>query len=385
MKKIFLFLLLLSPSLSSAQTAPEWAALNQRVEELERQQIYNEAENRKTRVNSFIRDSLTIGGFFEPAFSIIQGEDTRTQATNASNTLGINISAEYTDRLIFVSQFLTGLNFPLQNQHNDPRAVAFNLPETREFGSFFYGALLSQGYLQYVLSESHTISAGIGYVPFGYYPQQRELVLFVRRGGPQILRTTDLFSPLFNGINLQGRFDRGSRAWGYNLYTFNRLEDAKRPGLGTRVWTHTSDEAVAMGLSYQTIKYNRKIESIFGSDLRLNLNKFILTTEYARHITAGQDIWSYYVEPSLYLHDEDLLGYVFFDYSRNPNNKTGSGRTALLDPISKYEYGAGLNYLPTSFTRLRLGFTCHNYADTPLISGQERDYLSLDLSAGVAF
>lgn len=380
-----------------AQTQAEWAALNKRVEELEKQQsdALFQAEERENKVNSFLRTNLTVGGFFEPAFIILDGEDTHLQASNTSNLLGVNFAADFTSHLKFVSQFITGLTYPLNNLHNDPNAPLIGLPQTREFKGVDFGSVLTQGYVHYYFDEHYSIMGGIGYVPFGYYAQQREPVLFIRRRGPQILRTPNLIAPFFNGFNLQSRFEKGARSWGFNVYSFNRHEDVKRPGLGERIWWRTPDEAFTAGLSLQTSKFGSEIENVVGGDFRVVLNHFIFTTEYARHIAEGADTWSYFVEPSLFVYKEDILAYVFIDYANNPANTTGLGtnplkkpdptKTELSDPIKVVEYGAGINWIPTSYTRFRIGFTYHNYSEDSKVAIQERDYYSLDLSAGVAF
>ena len=89
---------------------------------------------------------------------------------------------------------------PLQNEHNDPRAASLHLPSRREFGPYAYGSILTQGYLEYDLTDSVHAQTGMGYVPFGVAFQQREPVLFIRRGGPQVLRMTNLVSPLWSGV-----------------------------------------------------------------------------------------------------------------------------------------------------------------------------------------
>jgi hypothetical protein len=382
-----IFIALISVTAVYAQSQADWAAMNKRVEDLEKQQsdFLFQTEERESKVNSFLKTNLTLGGFFEPAFEVIDGEDTHLQATNSSNLLGLNIAAEFTPQFKFVSQAITGLTFPLQNRHNDPRGPTVGLPVSREFKGASFGAVLTQGYVNYTFDENYTLLFGIGYVPFGYYAQQREPVLFIRRAGPQILRTSDLFSPLWNGFNLQTRFDKGSSSWGYNFYSFNRLEDVKRPGLGARTWWQTPDDAFTAGLSYQTAKFNSEMENIVGADFRAVLNHFIFTTEYIRHVKDGADVWSYYFEPSIFVYNEDTLFYVFFDYANNPSNRTGASTTKLDDPVTIIEQGAGINWLPTSYTRFRVGFTYHNYVNEVQATSSERDYYTVDLSAGVAF
>lgn len=355
--------------------------LTKRIELLEKKQseILLESSQEGSHVFSFLKDGLTLGGFFESSYNLIQGPDTKFQATNSTNLLGLNLAAEFSSNLHFASQFVTGLSVPLQNSHNDPRAAI----KRREYTGAAFGAVLTQGFLEYAINDHTNVQFGFGYVPFGFAAQQREIVLFVRRGGPQILRTTELLSPLWSGFHLRQRFNSGSKVWGYNIYTFTRYEDPKIPGVGGRGWWTSNEETFMTGLSVQTAKYRGEIEEVVGADLRIRFSNFLITSEYARHLSDHiKDPWSAYLEPGYFIYQEEILLYTFVDYSQSSLNRTG----ALSDPYHKFELGAGINWLPTSYTRLRLGLTYNNYVhDRAVIQGQNRDYGSLDLSAGVAF
>jgi hypothetical protein len=265
---------------------------------------------------------------------------------------------------------------PLNNQHNDPRTT----PSQREFGDFFFGAVLSQGYLEFAKNSNARIQTGLGYVPFGYYPQQRELVLFVRRGGPQLLRTNDLFSPLWSGVHISGNLN--NTRTGYHAYTTAPLDNTNIMGLGGRLWAVSPEDTISAGLSTQVIKYEGHTSEIFGSDVRLTWDRWIITSEYAIHMAEGQDPWTAYVEPTFRINEEYLI-YTFADYAQSARNETSR---LIDDPYNKWEYGGGINWLPTSFTRLRAGVTFNDYVGSrEVIRGQERDYISFDFSAGVAF
>jgi hypothetical protein len=357
--------------------------LNKRIEALERNQedLLMQSSEEGTKVNTFLKSHFTLGGFFEPSYTLFQGKDTSFKAASASNLLGLNISAEYSTKLKFVSQILTGLTFPMQNIHNDPRDPVH--PE-RSFGAPFFGALLTQGYLEYDFGNGSYIQGGQGYAPFGYAAQQRELVLFIRRGGPQILRTTELFNQIWSGFHFHHMMDQGSFRTGYNVYSFSRLENAETPGLGARVWIENTNGKLGTGLSVQSAKYNGHIEEIYGYDIKVQTKDFLVTSEYAIHLRTDSDnTWSAYVEPSVFLYKEEVLLYTFLDFAQSSANKTGG---TISDPFQKYEYGTGVNWLPTSYTRLRAGLTIHDYVDAnAVILGKNRDYVSLDISAGVAF
>ncbi len=364
---------------SFAQKDSEIDALTKRIEQLERQQddlLVNQPSG--NQVHSFLQNNLTIGGFFESAVQTLDGPDTRFQMMNTSNIIGLNFAAEFNNNIRFVSQILTGLVYPEKNPHNDPLAT----PDDRRFGDLFFGALLSQGYLEFSQSSDFRLQTGMGYVPFGFYPQQRELVLFVRRGGPQLLRTNDLFQALWSGVHLSGNIGKSSKS-GYHLYTINPLDDTNKLGMGGRVWTVTQNEVFGGGLSTQVLQYEGHTSEILGADVRMNTEKIIITSEYAIHMAEGSDPWTAYFEPSFRLNSDEYLIYTFLDYAANTRNESTGSR---LDPLNKWEYGGGLNWLPTSFTRLRAGVTIHEYVGSRAeIDGQDRDYLSFDFSVGVAF
>jgi hypothetical protein len=361
--------------------------LNRRIEELEKnqQELLLQAPSNRNQVNSFLKDSLTIGGFTEIAMTGMEGPDTNLQVMNSSNVLGLNIAADFTDRLHFVSQFITGLVYPIYNPQANPNAT----PTERKFGAPFIGSLLTQSYIEYTYSKKLRIQGGMGYVPFGQALQLRELVLFYRRGGPQLLRTTELVSPLWGGIHLLGDFTRKNGGeWGYNLYTTNPINSDKTHilGIGGRTWISTPDDKAIAGFSFQAGKYNNDFDHVLGTDLKLRFDDYMITTEYARHVASGKDPWTAYIEPAMYFNEESWLGFVFADYAENPLSTYNVGATPTSDPYKKWEYGAGLNWFPTSYTRLRLTYTWHDYVgSTAIVGSQNRDYHSLDLSAGVAF
>lgn len=360
--------------------------LQKRIEDLEKQQeqLLLEASEPRPMVNSFLNDNLTFGGFFEPGYTTVTGPDTDLQSAS-SNFLGINLAADFQSHFRFVAQFLTAITVNMDNPHNDPRANLVGQEDQREFKNVFFGSSLTQGYIEYIKSRAFNVQMGLGYVPFGYALQQRELVLFIRRGGPQILRTSELVSPLWSGFNIYGSVPWNKKEVGYNLYTFTP-SNRRAPGVGARGWAASEDRKITGGISVQVGKSDIETAEIVGTDIKLDLFPVVIVAEYAQHISKEQDPWSIYVEPSIYILNEELLLYVFGDYANSSLNETGSGSVAISDPYAKWEYGLGLNWLPTSYTRFRLGLTFYDYVGkTSTIMGQNRDYTGIDLSAGIAF
>jgi hypothetical protein len=383
--RFFLLLLFILPLLCDFSWADDERikSLEQRIQELEKNQeelILSASENR-TQVNSFLRNNLTFGGFFEPSYTLLSGQDTEFQGTNSANILGINIAADYGSNIRFVSQFLTGLSFRLSNPHNNPDAQ----PSKRRYDAAQFGAVLAQGYLEYEFNSNYRIQGGTGYVPFGFAHQQRELVLFVRRGGPQFLRTTDFIAPLWSGFNFLANFN-DDYDWGYSIHSVTPITSPRHPGAGGRMYWSVQ-ERVTLGLSSQIGKIEDDGFQVLGTDVRINYLPFHFVGEFAQNMIKGEDVWSGYVEPGYYILDEEVLLYVFGDYAYSPRSKaSGPTEVSISDSYQKWEYGGGVNWLPTSFTRLRLGLTIHDYTgSSSSIKGQERDFVSLDISAGIAF
>lgn len=370
--------------------------LTKRIEEIEKQQeeIFLLAIENSSPVKSYFNDNLRLGGFFEPAFTGIASGPSHTQVYSSSNTLGLNLTAEYSDKFKFVSQILTGLSVATLNQNNNPNATTLGLTPQVSAGPIVFGAVLTQGFVDYSINHNTNLMGGIGYTPFGYAFQQRELVLFPRRGGPQTLRTTELVVPLWTGLNLAGSYAAKSGRWGYSTYTFSpslisRSTDfntTKYPGLGARIWKSSLSDRATLGMSGQGGGLNSDKYQTLGADIRFNFPNWILTSEYARNFKpSSEDPWSAYVQPEYRINDNYLV-YTFVDYSENLLNQLTVAKTVLKDPFRKLEYGAGLNWLPMAVTRFRLGFAYNDYTgQNSVINEQKRDYSIVDLSAGITF
>lgn len=357
--------------------------LLQRVEMLEKQQeeILVSVYEERPRVRTFFNDKLTLGGFYEPSYSLIEGKDTHFQVGSHSHLFGLNFAADYSTKIRFVGQLITGLSIPLSNEHNDPRDPNGS---KREFRQYTFSSTVSQAYASFMLGPNLTLQAGLGYVPLGYYAQLREPTLFLRRGGPQTLRTENLFAPLWMGLNLVGETEE--KKAGYNIYTAPSVGQSHKPGMGARAWNKNVDYRYTLGISAQTGRNNSDNYQVLGLDFTLDLSSFKVLSEGIIQLVDGENPWAAFVEPTLFIYREEVLAFAFAGYSNGAQNVTRVNGAAIADPYQKWEMGGGLNWLPITYTRLRTGITFHDYVgDTEEISGQNRDYAVLDFSAGVSF
>ena len=379
------------------------AALTKRVETLEneirglrrlQEEAFVRSSESSSSVQSFLSDRLTIGGFFEPAFQAILSSGGQTRAAETSNALGLNFSAVFSSHLRFITQAITTLQFPLTNEHSDPRGRSIGLPGRREYGEPVSGSVVPQGFVEYHDTAAFVVQGGVGYVPFGIAAQLREPVLFYRRGGPQVVRTPDLITPIWSGIHLQSTLLTTYGTLTGHLYSFTPVisprpdPDTGVPGGGARLQWASPDDDVRIGASSQVRKHLGNSEHALGIDAQWVRSAMVVTFEAVSTRLRGTTPWSVYLEPAVPLNAAgSVLLYFFGDYADASQNQTGTGPRAIDDPYRKWEYGAGLNWLPVSATRLRVGYARNDYVGSTAHpdGGASRDYHAVDLSAGVAF
>lgn len=390
MQKILLGgVVLFAPTLGFTAESPN---LERKVKLLEQRldDLTIERQEGTGRVKTFLRDNISLGGYFEHETLGIWGPDTAGQVSTALSVLALNLNADFSEELHFSSQILSILAFPLQNPNSDPRGMSVSLPASREFGTGVFATGVAQSYIEYRLSSAAHVQVGLGYVPFGIALQQLELVLFKRTVGPQLLSSSGgggvtLVSSRWGGVHVLGRFGIGSGRWGYDAYTFTPRSNTKTLGGGTRLWWSPND-TLTLGASQQTGKRGGNPYTAWGTDAKLILGRFGFDSEAIVNTSQDNDPWSFYFEPYFKLIGDEFLVFGAIDYFDNPLGQTGAGSGALNDPYRKLQYAVGMNWLPISYTRFRLEFLFNDYrGDTATLSGQNRDYYQLDFSAGVAF
>ncbi|AZZ35727.1 hypothetical protein CIK05_02565 [Bdellovibrio sp. qaytius] len=341
----------------------------------------------KGRMSPFLSESISFGGFFEGGITNIYGDDMKNQTTTNSQGLGINLTAIFSDKIRFVTQTLTVLAVPLRNPHNNPSVTPF--PQ-RKFAGTAIASTVTQGYLEMSQNDFFNFQMGLGYVPFGYIFQQRELALFHKRGGPQMLGYADgvnvgIVSALWTGVHISGRLPFSPKRMGYNFYTFTTDTDVTELGTGGRLWW-AENENFTLGFSLQA---GPQVDSHYltrGIDVDVKYDRYGFIAEYAySDYSAGKlDAESYYIEPYMKFADGHWLVYVATDYLNVPARIDPFTKAA--DPITVWEHSVGVNWLPLQNVRLRLGYVKYDYVgETAIIKGQKRDWNSIDFSTGIAF
>lgn len=376
---------------SKANSETELMDLEMRVLELElRQKEMNEWYNNfyllgKGRVVPYLNQSIYLGGFFESAVTHLYGPDMDRQTSANSQTLGFNITAKFNDRMKFVTQTLTRLLIPLRNLNNNPNAI----PPQRKFVGFTFFSIVTQGYFEYLMNDYFNIQAGIGYAPYGIVFQQREPELFRLRGGSQVITyddgdTVGIGSPLWTGLHFYGAFSPEKKE-GYNLYSLTPINAVETLGVGGRLWTRLNDNAV-IGTSVQSGEQRKGTYFSHGFDLDLNYRTYGFVSEYGHASNSGEvlDAEFYYFEPYVKFKEGEWV--IFLNAEYIDTLARTEVLTSISDPVKKWQYGGGLNWLPISNARFRLTYLYHDYVDeADSIGGQKRDYNVIDFSTAVAF
>lgn len=390
MRKFHLFFLPLVLAGSSVFAAEsDLATLQKRIEELEKRQYESllDAQEGKGHVRPFLNTRILFGGFFESTVLQVDGPYMESQASTASHVLGLNVVSELTDRDRFSLQLLSVVNYNVSNPHNDPRGN----PKQRTFGAIAPATLMSQAYYEHRFDTSLHVQTGMGYTPFGYAYQQREVTLFKRRGGPAMLFSNNAFTPgvafpFWMGVHIHGWFPTFGNNLGYNLYTFSPMTSSKTIGMGARLW-YRIGENITFGLSGQTGQLDLLKESYtsHGADIDMKIGDFGVTLEYGKNTHTGdlKGPESYYIVPYYEFFDGQFIVFASADYVDHPANITSP---SFLDPIQRWETGGGINWLPLTNVRIRFAaFDLRYVGDNATIQGQERDARIFDLSMGIAF
>ncbi|MES2803791.1 MAG: hypothetical protein V4654_14960 [Bdellovibrionota bacterium] len=337
----------------------------------------------KGRVTPFLGNALSIGGFFESAVTHLYGPDIKTQTSGNIHTLGLNIAAQFNEKTKFVTQTWTRLVIPLAN--TNPNLT----PPQSGFEEYRFFSIVVQGYLEYRVSDFFIVQSGLGYTPYGIVAQQREPQLFRLRGGSQTIAYDDgdtigIFSPLWTGLHFLGILPINHNL-GYNLYTFTPLNQVSTLGIGARLWYKLSDKAT-VGTSVQSGEQRKGSFFSHGFDVDLKYKDYGFVSEYGHTTNSGDvpDAEFYYFEPYVKFAEDRWLFFLNAEYIDTLERTDFA--THIPDPVKKWQHGGGFNWLPISNARLRLTYLYHDYIDeADMISGQERDYNTIDFSTAVAF
>ena len=385
-------------SVRGAQAAD--SDVEKRLSDVERKQdeIFKQVNSEQGKVTTFLNDRISLGGFSETALTGLWGPQTKTQFAETPTNFALNLAVDFNEEVRFVSQTLATVQFPLSNPDNDFDAPSVGLPNTRQFDLLTTSLSLPQAYIEIGTNPEFSLQVGRGYVPFGIAFQNRDLVLFRRRGGPQMINANNpgnivIAAATWSGAHLTGTVRLKEGQWGYDAYSLTPASNPSTMGGGARLWVDATSH-LTLGASTQVFKRHGFTSTTVGADLKYKNGAMGMDAEWATDYTAsGFGVsTSYYAEPYVTLFNEKFLIYLAADYLGNPEGETigpfstGPASFTTPDPFQKWELGGGVNWLPYSFTRFRLGLLYNDYVGSTDDTGDsERNYFSLDVSAGVEF
>lgn len=372
----------------SALWAGELEDLNKRVEALEEtQQATLQAEQQA--VIPFTAKRIHLGGFSTASFNSHFGKDTSKEYAFELVHMDLLISADVTEKL----QFFSDIHFGFENHFENSNAA------WRRYGEQEINAELQMVWMKYHFQDYFVVQFGRMIAPFGILNIEHFEPLFLKRQKPQFLRHLEggsnfiLFDDHANGLVFSGTFSAGEHTLGYYSYVGTVKSDTRQVGGGGRLFWSLPKELIRIGVSNQTAQRGGQTYSALGGDLEIKWHRFRLIGEFVRGIiqgAAGQT--TFYAQPSYKFFDGKFVVFGQVDYlddtlgTRTVDHDQDETTAAIADPIKKWEYTAGVNYLPWPFLRTRLEGVLHDYrGSTATLGGLNRDYYSAEFSATVSF
>ena len=353
-----------------------------RIEALEEAQI-NEATS-ENKVYSYNSQRLYLGGYVEGVLNGFLGHTTEPQVSFKRATIAFNIAGDVNERLRVFTQLLLGL----KTKFNDKNAAdRLNLGTTfdNDF-QLIYG--------QYKFKDWLTMRFGRFITPFGIINQEFLSPLFLKLDRPLPLRNV-FFENSINGLEFSGILPMANRRFGYNLYTFSPFKNTKDLGGGGRLFWTSPNEFVTFGLSNNTSERGGSRTIITnGADLKLQWKRLIVRNEFLHSVVErGREQWGWYVQPALKFFNDKLIAFASVDYLNDGfgvNSVVDPFENPFLldiaDPINKYEYTVGINYIQWTYLRNRIELTWHNYTGSYASSlSRNPDYFSLEYSSTISY
>ena len=303
--------------------------VQQRLSDLERKQdeIFKQLNSEQGKVTTFLNDKISLGGFFETAMTGLWGPQTKTQFAVTPTNFALNLAVDFNEQVRFVSQTLATAEYPLNNPDNDIDAPSVGLPSTRQFDLITTSLSLPQAYIEIGTKPEFSLQVGRGYVPFGIAFQNRDLVLFRRRGGPQMINANNpgnivIAAATWSGAHLTGTVRLKEGQWGYDAYSLTPASNPSTMGGGARLWVDATSH-LTVGASSQVFDRHGFTSTTVGADLKYKNGAVGMDAEWATDYTAsGFGVsTSYYAEPYVSLFSEKFLIYLAADYLGNPEGK----------------------------------------------------------------
>jgi hypothetical protein len=352
-----------------------------RLDEVEQHQV--EELTRKGQLSAFHADKIKFGGFIDTLFNGRFGYSTPTEGAFDSEVV-LQVAADVTEKLRAVTATFVDFRTNFIDQHSPFRTnngVSVVVEPKILFG-------------EYRFKDQLILKAGRFTAPFGIINQEFFSPQLLRHDLPQIVRGFTVFDTLPSGVQLYGTYPIRDSKVGYNAYAASLSSNTTDVGGGGRLFYSSPNELLTVGVSSQTGERGSQLFSALGSDLKLNWRNFVLRTEYLwSFLDSSNDQNGFYVQPALkFFKDKlilfgqidylnDTLGiFQLVDHDRNPLTPS------IADPFKKFEYTAGINYLPWPFLRNRLEFTWNNYVGSRRkLGSNSRDYFGIQASSTLSF
>ena len=319
--------------------------------------------------NVFDAERLNIGGFFNTAFTYVDGEDGSAKAFNRQNfELLIRADLDENWSAFFAGGFL---------REGD---IQFTDSQQRRQPDFELGNNNPQiiGWFNYKHNDQFNVRLGRLITPHGIINIEHFPATLLDQEQPQFLRPFrgDTIFPNFStGVETHGRYFFGQDILSYSAYVATSQGSPEELLYGGRVAYQFSDYGVTVGLNGLTGTRDEGAPesdyNMIGADLLIDKGPILWKTEiYATDEQEGHGRFAFYTQPA-YRFTDKWIGFYRYDVLNDGANAVDDGSTA--DDNESIEHVIGLNYLPKPNVRLRLTGTRREFESGGAFEDAEAD------------
>lgn len=363
--------------------------LEERLAEIE-DVVYDldEKVGSETIANAFDASNLDIGGFFNTAYTYVDGEDGGAGAFNRQNfELLIRADLDENWSAFFAGGFLREGNVSF----DDDGDGNLNEPGERRDPDFAIAAGAPGGtvnpeiiaWANYKHNDALNVRLGRMITPHGIINIEHFPSTLLDQEQPQFLRPfggQTIFPNFTTGVQAHGNLFYGDDTLSYNAYVAAAQSAIEEELVGGRVGYTFGDEGVTVGLNAATgsrTETGNGGYNLVGADLLIDKGPILWKTEiFATDEDNGDDRFAFYTQPA-YRFTDKWVGFYRYDYLDDGSN----GTTAVPDNAGDTtEHVVGLNYLPTPNTRLRATATRREYGSTAAFEEAEADIFQLSVT-----
>ncbi len=356
------------------------AELEERVADVEEMVFdLDDKVGSETIANAFDASNLDIGGFFNTAYTYVDGESGSAHGWNRQN-FELLIRADLNEQwsAFFAGGFLREGNVSF----NDDGDATLNEVGERREPEFSINAGVPGGtgnpqiiaWVNYKHDDAFNLKLGRMITPHGIINIEHFPATLLDQEQPLFLRPFSgqtMFPNFTTGGQAHGRFFFGDNTLSYNTYIASSQGAIEEEIYGGRLAYEFGDLGATVGINAATGSRTEGADGdydLVGADLLIDKGHILWKSEvFATDEENAAGRLGFYTQPAWRFNDK-WVGFYRYDFLDDGANAV----TAIPDNAGNVtEHMIGLNYLPIPSVRMRLTGTRREYDSTGVIGDAE--------------